>query len=126
MLHQFNPFVIRFKQLSILPNISECSLILKERPRNHHQYNLPTAEQVAAIIVGCDADSMDYGRDINVIRCDGNLKKVQETKGYYDPLQYPVLFPFGTHGWDINTTNCNGRRVSCRAYYSYMLQVNLD
>ncbi|XP_050897815.1 uncharacterized protein LOC127104687 [Lathyrus oleraceus] len=123
MLHQFNPFVIRFKQLSILPNISECSLMLKERPRNHHQYNLPTAEQVAAIIVGCDADSMDYGRDINVIRCDGNLKKVQETKGYYDPLQYPVLFPFGTHGWDINTTNCNGRRVSCRAYYSYMLQI---
>ncbi|XP_050897527.1 uncharacterized protein LOC127104385 [Lathyrus oleraceus] len=123
MLHQFNPFVIRFKQLSILPNISECSLILKERPRNHHQYNLPTAEQVATIIVGCDADSMDYGRDINVIRCDGNLKKVQETKGYYDPLQYPVLFPFGTHGWDINTINCNGRRVSCRAYYSYMLQI---
>ncbi|KAI5423334.1 hypothetical protein KIW84_046346 [Lathyrus oleraceus] len=34
-------------------------------------------------------DSMDYGRDINVIHCDGNLKKVQETKGYYDPLQYP-------------------------------------
>ncbi|KAI5419750.1 hypothetical protein KIW84_043783 [Lathyrus oleraceus] len=123
MLHQFNPLVIRFKQLSILPNISECSLILKERPSNHHQYNLPTTEQVAAIIVGCDADSMDYGRDINVIRCDGNLKKVQETKGYYDPLQYPVLFPFGTHGWDINTTNCNGRRVSCRAYYSYMLQI---
>ncbi|KAI5421655.1 hypothetical protein KIW84_045183 [Lathyrus oleraceus] len=112
-----------FKQLSILPNISEYSLILKERPSNHHQYNLPTAEQVAAIIVGCDAYSMDYGRDINVIRCDGNLKKVQETKGYYDPLQYPVLFPFGTHGWDINTTNCNGRRVSCRAYYSYMLQI---
>ncbi|XP_050915146.1 uncharacterized protein LOC127130124 [Lathyrus oleraceus] len=97
MLHQFNPFVIRFKQLSILPNISECSLILKERPSNHHQYNLPTAEQVATIIVGCDADSMDYGRDINVIRCDGNLKKVQETKGYYDPLQYPVLFPFRKH-----------------------------
>ncbi|KAI5438213.1 hypothetical protein KIW84_024094 [Lathyrus oleraceus] len=68
-------------------------------------------------------DSMDYGRDINIIRCDGNLKKVKETKGYYDHLQYPVLFPFGAHGWDVNTTNCNGRRVSCRAYYSYMLQI---
>ncbi|KAI5429384.1 hypothetical protein KIW84_034118 [Lathyrus oleraceus] len=71
-------------------------------------------------------DSMEYGRDINVIRHDGNLKKVQDTKGYYDPLQYPILFPFGTHGWDINTTNRNGRRVSYRAYYSYMLQVNID
>ncbi|KAI5385672.1 hypothetical protein KIW84_072322 [Lathyrus oleraceus] len=105
MLHQFNHFVIRFKQLSLLPNISECSLILKERPSNHHQYNLPTAEQVAIIIVGCDADSMEYGRDVNVICHDGNLKKVQETKGYYDPLQYPMLFPFVTHGWDVNTIN---------------------
>ncbi|KAI5446739.1 hypothetical protein KIW84_014545 [Lathyrus oleraceus] len=112
-----------FKQLSLLPNISEYSIILKERPSNHHQYNLPTVEQVAASIVGYDADSMEYGRDINGIRHDGNLKKVQETKGYYDPLQYLILFPFGTHGWDVNTTNCNGRRVSCRAYYSYMLQI---
>ncbi|KAI5406750.1 hypothetical protein KIW84_053143 [Lathyrus oleraceus] len=107
MLHQFNPFVIRFKQLSLLSNISEYSLILKERPNNHHHYKLLTAEQVVAIIVGYDADSMEYGRDINVIRHDGNIKKVQETKGYYDPLQYPILFPFGTHGWDVNITNYN-------------------
>ncbi|CAK8573153.1 unnamed protein product [Lathyrus sativus] len=106
MLHQFNHFVIRFRQLLQLPNIGECSFILKERLSNHHQYNLPTAEQVAAIIVGGDSDSMEYGRDINVIRRDGNLKKVQETKGYYDPLQYPILFP-----------------MSCRAYYSYILQI---
>ncbi|KAI5413280.1 hypothetical protein KIW84_057760 [Lathyrus oleraceus] len=66
-------------------------------------------------------DSMEYGRDINVILHDGNLKKFQETKGYYDHLQYLILFPFGTLGWDVNTTNCNGRRVSCRAYYGYML-----
>ncbi|KAI5433936.1 hypothetical protein KIW84_020970 [Lathyrus oleraceus] len=83
---------------------------------NHNLYQQEFLNSIAH-------DSMDYGRDINVIRYDGNLKKVQETKGYYDPLQYPVLFPFGTHGWDINTTNCNGRRVSCRAYYSYMLQI---
>ncbi|CAK8566937.1 unnamed protein product [Lathyrus sativus] len=86
MLHQFNPFVIRFRQLSQLPNIGECSFILKERPSNLHQYNLPTTEQVAKIIVGGDSYSMEYGRDINVIRHDENLKKVQETKGYYDLL----------------------------------------
>ncbi|CAK8532696.1 unnamed protein product [Lathyrus sativus] len=108
MLHQFNSFVIRFRQLSQFPNIGECSLILKERPINHHQYNLPTAKQVAAIIIGGGSDYMEYGRDINVIRHDGNLKKVQETKGYYDLLQYPILFPFGTQGWDVNITNYNG------------------
>ncbi|KAI5433705.1 hypothetical protein KIW84_020828 [Lathyrus oleraceus] len=65
--------------------------------------NMDARENVA---LSCSPqDSMEYGRDINVIRHDGNLKKVQETKGYYDPLQYPILFPFGTHGWDVNTTN---------------------
>ncbi|XP_050908432.1 uncharacterized protein LOC127122068 [Lathyrus oleraceus] len=66
---------------------------------------------------------MEYERDINVISHGGNLKKVQETKGYYDPLQYPILFLFETHSWDINTINCIGRKESCRAYYSYMLQI---
>ncbi|KAI5401092.1 hypothetical protein KIW84_065796 [Lathyrus oleraceus] len=42
-------------------------------------YTFRAQEQVATIIIGCDADSMEYGRDINVIRHDGNLKKVQET-----------------------------------------------
>ncbi|XP_050896420.1 uncharacterized protein LOC127103188 [Lathyrus oleraceus] len=66
---------------------------------------------------------MECGRDISVIRHDGNLQKIQETRGYYDPLEYTILSPFGTHSWDINTINYNGRRVSCRAYYSYMLQI---
>ena len=66
---------------------------------------------------------MVRGRDIKVQTHAGNLRRIQEFVGYYDPLQYPLLFPFGTHGWDINTRTQRGNKVSCRTYYSYMLQV---
>ncbi|KAJ1387801.1 Helitron helicase-like domain [Sesbania bispinosa] len=104
-------------------DILECSLIIKERPANQPQYNLPTASQVAGIIVAGDMESRARGRDIKVVDHDGDITSIQETKGYYDPLQYPLLFPFGTYGWDIHTNNNRGRNVSCREYYSYMLQI---
>jgi len=34
ILHQYNPYVIKFKQLALLPNVCECRLIIKERPTN--------------------------------------------------------------------------------------------
>ena len=41
MLHQYNPYVRKFKQLAQLPNVAECRLLIKERPINQPQYNLP-------------------------------------------------------------------------------------
>ncbi|CAL2256483.1 unnamed protein product [Prunus armeniaca] len=62
------------------------------------------------------------GRDIVVETISGRLWNVQDCVGFYDPLQYPLLLPYGTYGWDINTHDDNGRDVSCCDYYSYMLQ----
>jgi hypothetical protein len=127
LLHQCNPFVIMFRQLALEPNIEECRLLIKERPSNQPQYNLPSASQVAAIVIGGgDEDTIERGRDINVINCDGKLTKVQETMGYYDPLQYPILLPFRTYGWDIETKTNVGKNVTCREYYSYVLQVHAE
>ncbi|KAI5385593.1 hypothetical protein KIW84_072263 [Lathyrus oleraceus] len=95
LLHQCNPFVIMFRKVALEPNIKQC---------------------------GGDEDTIKRGRDINVINCDGKLTKVQETMGYYDPLQYPILLPFGTYGWDIETKTTVGKNVTCREYYSYVLQ----
>lgn len=88
-----------FRQLALKPNIEECRLLIKERPSNQPQYSVPSASQVATIVIGGgDEDRIERGRDINVINCDGKLTKVQETMGYYDPLQYPILLPFRTYG----------------------------
>ncbi|KAF8391388.1 hypothetical protein HHK36_023692 [Tetracentron sinense] len=62
-------------------------------------------------------------RDIIVQTRTGHLQNVADTAGYYDPLQYPLLLPYGTHGWDIDVYNERQRRISCRSYYAYMLQI---
>lgn len=49
---------------------------------------VPIAPQVAGIIVGEDAESMARGWNINVVKHNRNLIRIQETVGYYDPLQY--------------------------------------
>ncbi|KAI5430877.1 hypothetical protein KIW84_035131 [Lathyrus oleraceus] len=62
-------------------------LLIKECSSNQPQYSLPSAFQVATIVIGSgDEDTIERGRDINVINCDGKLTKVQETMGFYDPL----------------------------------------
>ncbi|XP_025607907.1 uncharacterized protein [Arachis hypogaea] len=124
LLHRYNPFIHVFRQLAQQLDVQECSLVIRERSANQPQYSLPTASQVAAIIVGDDIETMVRGRDIKVQTHAGNLRRIQEFVGYYDPLQYPLLFLFGTHGWDINTRTQRGNKVSCRTYYSYMLQIH--
>ena len=119
-----NPFVERFRQLSRTPNSHQYKLI-KEQPLNQPQYCLPSASQVAAFIVGGEEVGCLSGREILVQTFGGNLINVQDTTEYYDPLWYPILFPFGTYGWDINTRDANRNKVSCHDYYAYVLQVTI-
>jgi len=62
---------------------------------------------VAAIIVGGEKVGHLSGKEILVQMFGGNLINVQDTVGVYDPLQYPMLFPFETYVWDINTNDAN-------------------
>ncbi|XP_021808472.1 uncharacterized protein LOC110752178 [Prunus avium] len=122
ILNQHNPFVHTLRSLGQLQDLPRCRLIIKEQPSDRRQYNLPSASQVAAIIVGGDDMVNRNGRDIIVETISGRLWNVQDCVGFYDPLQYPLLLPYGTYGWDINTHDDNGRGVSCCDYYAYMLQ----
>ena len=104
-------------------DVSHCRLVIKEQPLNRNQYHLPTASQVVAIVVGGEELANLNGRDIVVETISGQLRNVQDIAGYYDPLQYPLLLPYGTYGWDVNTRTNNGTNVTCRDFYAYMLQV---
>ncbi|XP_024190810.1 uncharacterized protein LOC112194807 isoform X4 [Rosa chinensis] len=122
ILNQHNPFVQTFRSLGQRQDLPNCRLIIREQPSDRRQYNLPSASQVAAIIVGGD-DINPNGRDFIVETISGQLWNVKDSVGYYDPMQYPLLLPYGTYGWDINTHGNNGRPMSCCDYYAYMLQM---
>ncbi|KAL7169860.1 hypothetical protein ACSBR2_034825 [Camellia fascicularis] len=123
ILNTHNPFVHTFCQLAQRLDIHECRLQIKEQPRNRPQYNLPTAPKVAAVLVGDEEARNLKPRDIIVQSTSGHLLNISDIVGYYDPLQYPLLLPYGSYGWDANTRSNDGRKVTCCDFYSYMLQV---
>ncbi|XP_073138140.1 uncharacterized protein [Henckelia pumila] len=104
-------------------DIPSYKLIIKEQQPNQRQYNLPTASQVAVVIVDNECSYNLRSRDIIIQGIGGHLMNIQDIVGYYDPLQYPLLLPYGTYGWDTNSRNNDGSRVTCLNYYAYMLQI---
>ncbi|XP_050374857.1 uncharacterized protein LOC126792486 [Argentina anserina] len=123
MLHAHNPFVQTFHHLAERQDLQNCRLIIREQAANQRQYTLPSASQVAAIIVGEDENETLRGRNIMVKTRQGQLLNISDCAGYYDPLQYPLLLPYGTYGWDVNSRNNNGRKLTCRDFYAYILQI---
>ncbi|KAH7865779.1 hypothetical protein Vadar_011094 [Vaccinium darrowii] len=123
ILDAYNPFVQNFRQLAQYPDIQDYKLIIKEQPVDRRQYDLPTASQVAAIIVGGDEAALIKGRDTIIQSIGGNLLNIQDITDFYDPMQYPLLLPHGTYGWDLNSRNDIGTKLTCRDFYAYRLQV---
>ncbi|XP_017181009.2 uncharacterized protein [Malus domestica] len=123
MLNNHNPFVHTLRSLGQHQDLPNCKLILKEQPIDRRQYSLPSASQVAAIIIDGDDATIANGRDIVVETISGRLSHVRDYVGFYDPLQYPLLLPYGTCGWDVNSRDDGGRAITCCDYYAYMLQI---
>ncbi|XP_073139037.1 uncharacterized protein [Henckelia pumila] len=123
ILDQHNPFVNVFRQIGQRQDIPKCKIIIKQQAPNQHQYSLPTASQVSVVIVDNESPENLGSRDIFIQGIDGYLMNIQDIVGYYDPLQYPLLLPYGTYGWDINSRNMDGTRLTCLNYYAYMLQI---
>ena len=48
---------------------------------------------------------------------------ISELHRCYDPLKYPLLFPYGTDGWHVNLKLQNGRKLMVMAYYRYHIMV---
>lgn len=109
-----------------------CVRILEARIGNKKQYNRPTCNEVATLMVGNGSEEV-YGRDIIVSTIQGHLKRINETHPSYISLQYPLLFPFGEDGWKmrIRFTNTNSNRnnsrkeVSMRDYYAFQIHNRL-
>ncbi|POM73708.1 Helitron helicase-like protein [Phytophthora palmivora] len=75
----------------------ECVLRLHVgRDTNPGTHNTPTASEVAATIIDANAAQP---RDIILYTRQGGFNHIYETNPHYDPLQYPLLHPYGKSGW---------------------------
>ena len=104
MLHRCNPYIEVFlTSRECLNRYAHVSLHLKIMDHPHYdsrQYNRPTANEIAVIMIGT-GDQPTVGRDIVLHGRQYGLKRIYETHSSYNPLRYPLLFPFGEQGWHI-------------------------
>ena len=107
-LHKNNPFVHTFVSAGIIDNSQDeevlCILIHNTHGKDMRQYNAPMAEEVAAISL---IEEKIQERDILIKRYNNKLERISELNGAYDPLQYPLLFPFGEYGWHDGILRAN-------------------
>ncbi|QHO43495.1 uncharacterized protein DS421_5g163260 [Arachis hypogaea] len=72
--------------------------LLGKRGKDGRRYNLPSTDEVAALIVG-DFDIDKTDRDIVVETQSGRLQRINQLNPAYLGLQYPLLFPYGEDGY---------------------------
>jgi hypothetical protein len=63
-------------------------------------YNAPTGHEVAAWTPDGE-EPESTRREIRFVFRDGTVKKINELNRWADPLRYPILMPYGEHGWHI-------------------------
>ncbi|XP_064625953.1 uncharacterized protein LOC135486783 [Lineus longissimus] len=99
----------------------EMRVVINEdkRPEQQHprRYNAPTSNEVGILMPNEPAAT----RDIILHPRNGHLYRISELHRLYDPLQYPLLFPYGTDGYNIYL-NTQGKKITQKQYYAYNMQ----
>jgi hypothetical protein len=89
--------------------------------RHDVQYNLPTSGEIAAIIVG-DYSADEYTYDVLVHDRNSGLKRVSCLHPCYMALQYPLLFPYGDHGFHLGIRYSDADEEGITRKYVIMLE----
>ncbi|XP_066316197.1 uncharacterized protein [Miscanthus floridulus] len=85
--------------------------IIGAREGDPVQYNLPTIDQLAMLVVG-DFSLDTYQRDIVVQARSGHLQQISSLHSAFMALQYPLLFPYGERGYQTGVVyNANQSKL---------------
>jgi hypothetical protein len=106
MMYNINPYVEVFKMARDMMVIEDAPMDLKLcliafRTKDARQYNVPTADEVAALMVGDGSKVVDK-RDIVLAQQAGPLQRISELHVGYMALYYLLFFPYGEDGWHPN------------------------
>ncbi|XP_021747135.1 uncharacterized protein LOC110712984 [Chenopodium quinoa] len=106
---EHNPYARFFRSLREI-DIEEDTQILinKNTVVDQRTYNAPTTDEVA-VIWPDDTSSSESSSPYIVVRGKSNdPHRIYHHYGCYDPLQYPLLFPYGDCGWSEGITKKSG------------------
>ena len=93
-------------------------------PNNAHpgRYNLPTVSEVSLLMPNVIPHNVERSV-VCPIRDSGHggIRSFSDYHRSYDPLQYPVLFPFGTDGWNLTYLTDDESNCTLARYIRYHL-----
>ena len=125
-LNENNPFSRIYSSYGNLMEENNFSIKISEKTVGH-QYRVPTEAEVAIVVPGLillnvDADGIGpVNRVISVRKSDNSLFRISEFNGAFDPLHFPLLFPYGDYGFFYELTMTNGKNLSVCDFYRYSL-----
>lgn len=125
-MNTVNPFAIRFRQIGN-EACPEKSYIIKERiGDDQRRYNAPKSSEVAILMPGDGSQETTF-RDVVICARGGGLRRINEMNPSYDPLHYPLLFPFGDFGWANDLLQVGtARKITLKQFYAYRIMQRLD
>uniref|UniRef100_A0A183FRW4 Helitron_like_N domain-containing protein n=1 Tax=Heligmosomoides polygyrus TaxID=6339 RepID=A0A183FRW4_HELPZ len=94
----------------------------RERGLSRRPYDIPTANEVAAVYVSEDGD-IPAPRSLAIHQRGGNLQQLSDIDRKCDPLTYPLFFPTGEDGWHVGLKNTANKRLTQMKYYAYLLSI---
>ena len=78
-----------------------------------HRYNTPATRDIVAIVPD-GMQPISPFRDI-IFRLRGRgLIRINEIHASYDPLHFPLLFPYGQEGWHVDMQHVVPQRLQSR------------
>ncbi len=106
MMYNINPYVKVFKMARDMMATEGAPMDLKlhfiaSRTKDARRYNVPTADEVTASMVGDGSEAVDR-RDVVLAQQAGPFQRIFELHVGYMALHYLLLFPYGEDGWHPN------------------------
>ncbi|CAL1392123.1 unnamed protein product [Linum trigynum] len=107
--------------------------LLAKRQINSREYDLPSANEIAALIVD-ETGEQSFSPDIIVQQKGSEMERISVYHPSLMALQYPILFPYGEDGWhpcisyshSSSNISVGDKMITQCDFYAYRLQTRLQ
>lgn len=107
MVDEHNAYTKKFRQVrdyaEANPQSKFCLRLIRHNGSRSRTDNTPTCDEGAALIIGND-NLIAKRRDIVVKQRSGDFQRLHETHNAFIPLQYPLMFPYGERGYQVEVS----------------------